>query len=272
MAIPKIIHYCWLSNDPVPEKLQKCMSSWKDKLKGYEFVLWNFERFDINSSIWVKQAFELKQYAFAADYIRLYAVYNYGGIYLDMDIEVIKPFNDLLDCDIMLAVEDDNSEGIEAGCFGAEKGHPYIKKCLDYYKNRKFKKLFVLPFLMKSIKEKYFNKSDYRIHSSDYFTAKSQKTGFINITENTYSIHHYAGSWISEKDRKTGINQCLFFEKYDDDEFLVDFFNNMENKFPHRMSLKKLYKIVITRTVKKLLGKKLMRLTKNIRLKIQYDI
>jgi mannosyltransferase OCH1-like enzyme len=271
MSIPKIIHYCWLSNDPVPEKLQKCMSSWKDKLKGYEFVLWNFDRFDINSSIWVKQAFEMKQYAFAADYIRLYAVYNYGGIYLDMDVEIVKPFDDLLDFGIMLAVENNDTEGIEAGCFGAEKGHPYIKKCLDYYKNRKFKKLFVLPFLMKSIKDKYFNKLDYDIHSSDYFTAKSLNTGFINITENTYAIHHYASSWIPDKD-KAEIGKWAFFAKYGDDKFLVDFFYKMENNFPHRMPLKKLYKIVITRTIKKLLGKKLMRLTKNIRLKIQYDI
>jgi mannosyltransferase OCH1-like enzyme len=241
-------------------------------LKGYEFILWNFDRFDINSSIWVKQAFEMKKYAFAADYIRLYAVYNYGGIYLDMDVEIIKSFDDLLDSDIMIAVEDDNSKGIEAGCFGAEKGHPYIKKCLGYYKNRKFKQMFVLPFLMKSIKEKYFSKSDYNIHSSDYFTAKSQKTGFINITGNTYAIHHYAGSWFPDKYKKAGIDQWLFFEKYGNDIFLVDFFNHMESNFPHRMALKKLYKIVITRTVKKLLGEKLWRLTKNIRLKIQYDI
>ena len=88
--IPKIIHYCWLSNDPIPEKLQEYMKSWKEKLPDYEFKLWNFDCFDINSSQWVKEAFEAKKYAFAADYIRLYAVYNYGGIYMDMDVEVIK--------------------------------------------------------------------------------------------------------------------------------------------------------------------------------------
>jgi mannosyltransferase OCH1-like enzyme len=248
------------------------MSSWKDKLNGYEFVLWNFERFDIKSSIWVEQAFELKQYAFAADYIRLYAVYYYGGIYLDMDVEVVTPFDDLLSTDIMLAVEDDNTEGIEAGCFGAEKGHPYIKKCLDYYKNRKFKKMFVLPFLMKSIKEKYFSKLDYNIYSFNYFTAKSQKTGLINITENTYAIHHYAGSWITDKDKKAGSNQWAFFEKYGDDKFLVDFFDTLQNNSPKKIPLKQLWKIVIERTAKKIIRKRVMDLTKNIRIKIQYDI
>ena len=82
--IPKIIHYCWLSNNPIPSKLQEYMESWKKQLPDYEFILWNFERFDINSSIWVKQAFEAKKYAFAADYIRLFAVYHYGGIWIWM--------------------------------------------------------------------------------------------------------------------------------------------------------------------------------------------
>ena len=103
--IPKIIHYCWLSNDPIPEKLQSCMNSWKKQLPDYEFKLWNFSSFDINSSQWVKEAFNAKKYAFAADYIRLYAVYNYGGIYMDMDIEVIKSFNPLLDREYILGYE-----------------------------------------------------------------------------------------------------------------------------------------------------------------------
>jgi hypothetical protein len=188
-----------------------------------------------------------------------------------MDVEVIKPFDDLLDSDIMLAVEEDDSEGIEAGCFGAEKEHPYIKKCLNYYKNRKFKKSFVLPFLMRCIKDKYFNKLDYKIHTSDYFTAKSFITGLINKTENTYAIHHYAGSWIPDKDKAETRDKWAFFEKYGGNKFLVDFFYNMENN-PHKIPLKELYQIVIKRTIKKLLGKKLMRLTKNIRLKIQHGI
>jgi mannosyltransferase OCH1-like enzyme len=269
MAIPKIIHYCWLSNDPIPEKLQKYMSSW-NKLEEYEFILWNFDRFDINSSIWVKQAFEAKQYAFAADYIRLYAVYNYGGIYLDMDIEVVKPFDDLLNSNIMLAVENNDTKGIEAGCLGAEKGHPYIKKCLDYYNNRKFEKLFVMPFLMQSIKEKYFWKENYNIHSADYFTTKNQKTGLINITKNTYTIHHFAGTWIPEQQQS--IDQWQFFEKYGNDEFLVDLFDKMQNNFPTKMPLKQLWGIVVKRTAKKIVGKRLMDLSRNIRLKIQYDI
>jgi mannosyltransferase OCH1-like enzyme len=202
--IPKIIHYCWLSEDQIPEKLRQCMSSWKEKLHGYEFMLWNFDRFDISVSIWVKQAFEVKKYAFAADFIRLYAVYRYGGIYLDTDIEVIKSFDDLLDSNIMLGYEDNHTKDVEAGCIGAEKGSILIKKCLDYYNDRKFIKpngdydMIPLPQIMRNI----FNKIDTNIsfHSADYFTAKNFRTGRITVTNNTYTIHHFAGSWLSERD------------------------------------------------------------------------
>lgn len=91
--IPKIIHYCWLSNDPIPSKMQTYMDSWKEMLPEYEFVLWDTRRFDVNSIPWVSEAFKVRKYAFAADYIRLYAVYHYGGIYMDMDVEVVKPFS-----------------------------------------------------------------------------------------------------------------------------------------------------------------------------------
>ena len=91
--IPKRIHLCWLSGDPYPAKIGKCLASWKKHLPDYEVVLWDTKRFDLESSPWVKQAFEAKKYAFAADYIRFYALYNYGGIYLDSDVEVLRSFD-----------------------------------------------------------------------------------------------------------------------------------------------------------------------------------
>ena len=92
--IPKIIHFCWLSDDKFPDVIEKCMASWHKKLPDYEFILWDTNRFNLEDSTWVKQAFESKKYAFAADYIRLFAVFNYGGIYMDTDIEVLKKFDD----------------------------------------------------------------------------------------------------------------------------------------------------------------------------------
>lgn len=214
--IPKTIHYCWLSNDAIPDNLQKCMNSWKEKLPDYEFVLWNFNKFDINSSLWVKQAFEAKKYAFAADFIRLFAVYNYGGIYLDMDIEVVKPFDDLLLNNIMIAYEDNKTKTIEAGCFGTEKGHPFIKACLEYYAGREFSLKviddgYTLPRIMKKVYMEHHEFELMHFYSSDYFTAKKFRTGIIKTTEHTYAIHHFAGSWFSdqEKDNRKAMEKIV---------------------------------------------------------------
>lgn len=205
--IPKIIHFCWLSDDPVPADLQKNMDSWKEKLPGYEFRKWDFSVFDKNSSIWVKEAFENKKYAFACDFIRIFAVYHYGGIYLDMDVEVVRSFDPLITQSRMFGSESQNDKmDIEAGCFGAEKGDVFLGKCLEYYKNRHFIKedgsfdMITLPNIMrKVIIENNFKIDTY---GCDHFTCKSFQTGKISMTENTYAIHHFAGSWLSEEQRK----------------------------------------------------------------------
>ena len=200
--IPKIIHYCWLSNDPIPKDLKKYMKSWKEKLYDYEFILWDLNRFDLNRSLWVKQAFEAKKYAFAADYIRLYAVYNYGGIYMDMDVEVIKSFNDLLRNDYILGYE--AAKGLEAGVFGAPKKAPWVKEVLEYYTSKEFalpNGLYndtPLPIIMDEVlNADYITNKKIVPLPTDSLTAKSYKTGKITITPNTYTIHHFAGSWKS---------------------------------------------------------------------------
>ena len=100
--IPKIIHYCWLSEDPMPQELIKCVDTWHKYLKGYRFIKWDFSIFPKGKSRWVDQAFEKRKYAFAADYIRLYALYHHGGIYLDSDVEVLKSFDAFLELDDMI--------------------------------------------------------------------------------------------------------------------------------------------------------------------------
>lgn len=136
--IPKIIHFCWMSGDPYPKKIQKCIDSWHRCLPDYEIVLWDSKRFDVNSSIWVKEAYEHKKYAFCADYIRLYALYNYGGIYLDSDVEVLKSYDELLHLPYFIGLE--SSGHIEAATIGAEKHNEFLGKVLEYYQNRHFVK------------------------------------------------------------------------------------------------------------------------------------
>lgn len=204
--IPKIVHYCWLSNDPVPEELQIYMKSWKEKLPDYEFIKWDFSKFDKKSSIWVEEAFEHKKYAFACDYIRIYAVYNYGGIYMDMDMEVLKSFDDLLNNSTMFAYERPDHTWIEAGCFGAEKHNPFLKKCLERYEDRHFvkqdKSLDVLPLPRVMDEVIRNNKLSVRAYPWTYFTAKSYDTGIESPDDTTYTIHHFAGSWKSEREQQ----------------------------------------------------------------------
>lgn len=215
--IPKIIHYCWLSNDPIPEELQKCMESWKKLLPDYEIMWWNFDRFPKEKSKWVKDAFDRKKYAFAADYIRLYAVYNFGGIYLDMDVEVLKSFNPLLDLKTMICWQNE-WPGLEVAAFGAEKGCSWLKDCLDFYNHREFVNpdgsfnTRPLPGVVeKIIRENHYDLIDIKtehealsiqsdktipVLPADYFSPKSLKTNKIKTTDNSYSIHHFAGSWL----------------------------------------------------------------------------
>jgi hypothetical protein len=209
------------------------MDLWEKKLPDYQFFLWDTKRFDLNTTIWTRQAFDSGMYAFAADYIRLFAVYNHGGIYLDMDMEVIKPFGDLLNSDLLLAYENHISENLEAGCFGAIKGHEYIKKCMEYFEQNNFfdpaetEKIMrmnaaerceyidplILPAVMKKTMESFKDRG-YRIYSRDYFTAKNIVTGAIEKTENTCTVHHFATQYHSaewRKNRKTEQDISRFF-------------------------------------------------------------
>lgn len=207
--IPKIIHYCWLSDNKIPLELQKYMETWKVILPDYEFMLWDLKRFDINSSRWVKEAFDNKKYAFAADYIRLYAVYNYGGIYMDMDVEVIKKFDDLLYNDYFFGY--DRPGYLEAGIFGTSKGNVLVKDVLDYYCNRSFVlengtfDMKTLPCIFMEVLRRKYQITGERlidtpgmiyVHPMDFFTARDWPYRNVQVTNNTYTVHHFAGSWL----------------------------------------------------------------------------
>lgn len=218
--IPKIIHFCWLSGDPYPPKIAKCLKSWEKYLSDYEIILWDTKRFDLNSSVWVRQAFEKKKYAFAADYIRFYALYNFGGIYLDSDVEVLRDFDDLLDLPYFIGAE--KSQTPEAAIIGAEKGCDWIKQCLDYYQGRSFVKedgtldLRKLPEIMAeqirklkpvcvlSLEDSLNMRSldmqnEVLIFDDTFFSPMVFDSREVEITPYTYAIHHYQNSWFSVK-------------------------------------------------------------------------
>lgn len=136
--ISQIIHYCWFSGDPYPDLVKRCIRSWKRMLPDYKYRLWNKDSFDFNSVPFVKEAIAAKKYAFAADYIRLYALYTEGGVYLDSDVEVLKSFDSFLNNTFFTGTEPyilDNTicYDLECAIMGAEKGHPFLKEALDLY-------------------------------------------------------------------------------------------------------------------------------------------
>jgi len=140
--IPKVIHYCWFSGDKKPRFIKNCIKSWKRVMPDYEIKCWDANSFDFDSVPFVKQAIEKKKWAFAADYVRLYALYTEGGIYLDSDVVVYKRFDDFLDNSFFSGTESTDKEigsfTIEAAIMGAEKGNEYVRKCMEYYQHKNF--------------------------------------------------------------------------------------------------------------------------------------
>lgn len=220
--IPKIIHYCWLSNDPIPPSLKKCMDSWKDHLTDYEFMLWNFERFPKENSCWVSEAFDNKKYAFAADYIRLFALYNYGGYYLDMDVEICKSLDEFSSLKTALGWQR-GIGGVEVAAFGVEKSSEWVGKCLAEYEGKHFVQpdgsLDMLPLpnrIENALKRmeldiisienvdsaiKAESQQKFPIFSYEFFSPKSYLSGKIKKSKKTVCIHHFSGSWLKERNR-----------------------------------------------------------------------
>lgn len=210
--IPKIIHYCWLSGEPYPEKIQECINSWKEKLPDYQIMLWDKQRFNIDKIPWTQQAYDKGKYAYAADYIRFYALYNYGGIYLDSDVEVTKKFDDLLEQEYFFGYEYTGSP--EAAVIGAKKGMDWVKKCMEWYEKRnyndyaEFKKNIIAPLILqKGFEDTYHCKliDNNQMHKCyggtifpfAYFSPKNGFTGEIAVSGETYTIHHFNSAWLS---------------------------------------------------------------------------
>lgn len=217
--IPKIIHFSWLSKDPYPAKIRKCIDSWSKVLPDYRIMLWDFDRLGDAANVWVHEAFDNKKYAFAADFVRAYALYNYGGIYLDSDVEVLKNFDDFLDLPYFVGQE---SGGwiVEAACMGAEKGLPLFRRLTEYYKDRHFVKAdgtfdtLPMPEIMQAVVDRHYKVK--RIESiaefdpspdtlsvlpADYFSPIDIRTMQLKTTGRTVAIHHFAASWCSRRMR-----------------------------------------------------------------------
>lgn len=237
MPIPKKIHYCWLSGEEMPDDIIKCIATWKKVMPEYELVLWDKSKFDINSAVFTREACEVKKWAFAADYIRIYALYTEGGIYMDTDVYVKKGFDDLLNNDFFtsleyhkeLAIKENafgllNEDGtiknqqdriftrgigIQAAVLGGIKGHPFLKSCLDWYKD----KHFILPDgtyynkiispaiyadIMIAYGFRYKDELQTLKHGMTVYPSNIFAGSITEAEDGAYAIHCCNGSWLDK--------------------------------------------------------------------------
>ena len=207
--IPKIIHYCWFGGKELPELAVKCIESWKKNLPDYEIKRWDESNCDLTSNTYVKEAYENKKWAFVADYVRLHVLKEYGGIYLDTDVEVLKNFDELLHLVAFTGFESESE--ITTGILASKKNGKWVTELLKDYDNRHFvledgsfdyttnvvtitnitKKMFKLEE-----NNSYQDFKEVTFYPKDYFCPKDHLTNKINLTENTYCIHHFAATWL----------------------------------------------------------------------------
>lgn len=216
MAIPKIIHYCWLGGNPKPESVLKCIGSWKKYCPDYEIREWNESNLDISMNEYTRQAYEAKAWGFVPDYLRLWIVYTHGGIYLDTDVQIIRSFDPLLKEKGFAGFEDDEHVALGLG-FGAEAGNPMLKKQMEIYEGLSFRnedgsynKTPSPQYSTQVLKELGLRLNDgsvqyidgFACYPPEYFCPKSFQTGMLKLTKNTFSIHQFDASWYSEEEQE----------------------------------------------------------------------
>lgn len=217
--IPKIIHYCWFGRGPLPELAQKCIASWKKYLPDYEIKEWNEDNFDVNIIPYTAEAYKAKKYAFVSDYARFWILHQYGGIYFDTDVEVIRPLDDIIERGNFMGFETDpksqlKEDASEASVnpglgLGVAPGLGLIKKMLDFYEGRHFEfipggigQLTIVHIATEVLRKAGLKQQqgiqqvdDMWIYPAEYFCPINLKTGRIHVRPNTRTIHHYAGTW-----------------------------------------------------------------------------
>lgn len=206
--IPKKIHYCWFGRGEKSKLALKCIESWKKYCPDYQIIEWNEDNFDINMNGYTCYTYEHKKYAFLSDYVRLLVVEQEGGIYFDVDVEVVKSFNELLKDDAFLGFE--TNEYINTGMgFGAVAGNDVIRKMIAEYDDLldgtndvigcPVLNTTALVKLGLELNGELQKLENVMVYPSDYFNPLNSLTGKITITSNTYSIHRYAMSWLDKK-------------------------------------------------------------------------
>ena len=229
MSIPKVIHYCWFGRGEPPKLAQKCIKSWKKYCPDYEIICWNEDNFDLPQNRYLQEAYEAKKWAFVSDYVRLKVIYDHGGIYLDTDVELLKPLDALLDDTGFMGFDEKGIVASGLG-FGAETGNKIIGELLKDYDAIPFvcpdgsydltpcpdRNTATLKGLGMDMDPAGGRFLDMTFYPREYFCPMDYYTGKKTITKATYSIHHYCASWTSSVTKRTTcIKRLIGLKMYD---------------------------------------------------------
>jgi len=220
--IPKIIHYCWFGGKQMPELAVKCIESWKKYLPEYELRLWNEDTFDLDMYPYAREAYDNRKFAFVTDVVRLWALEKFGGVYMDTDVEILRPLGELMNLTAFTGYEASMSNAPVTGLMASAPHGVWVKEQLAYYEGRHFvnpdgtldltTNTVTISRIMQEngfvINGKYgVYKDDMHIFPVDYFCPLTS-TRVLKLTKNTYCIHHFAGSWV-EKTREQIIKDWI---------------------------------------------------------------
>lgn len=234
MMIPKIIHYCWFGGKPLPKLAQECIESWRKFMPEYEIKQWDESNFDVNKIPYTREAYRQGKYAYVSDYARFEIIYNYGGVYFDTDVEVIRPMEDIVERGCFMGFEQDpdgeNTPGRYAPryCFDVSLGlgfgmtpqHPFMKEMIDLYRGMEFQPIpkgdiawyktivaYTTEMLMKQ-NPPLVNKKEIQmvgdgiwVYPSEYFAPINAISRRLHVTENTRTVHRYMASWSEKRDK-----------------------------------------------------------------------
>lgn len=200
--IPKIIHYCWFGGNSKTPLIEKCMTTWKDRLPGWEIKEWSEKNSPINAP-YVTRALKEKRYAFAADYVRFHALSTFGGVYLDTDMEIVRDLTPLLEDGFFMGQE--SQSFVNGAIIGAERGHPLLTCIMAELDRRASAGFCAIPEIITEILAEQAQLSEgARIYPENVFYPYNpfdparREIGqlfYCDVTANTYAIHHWAQSW-----------------------------------------------------------------------------
>lgn len=212
----KIIHICWFGGNKKPAKFKKYLKTWKKYLPDYEVMEWNEDNFDVNLTPFSSEAYKNKKWAFVSDVARIYALKEYGGVYFDTDIEVIKKIDNILENDIWLGREDENF--LATAMIGVkEKNNKHVNNIWNIYENAKFNKEDLYSVTSPKILTEYFKgvglktgdenqilEDDIHIYAKEFFNPKTYDGSNQVFTDNTAIVHHFDATW-TDLDEKIAI-------------------------------------------------------------------